>query len=62
MSNWLLRLWRRFDAWGDATPHRAVASTPCFPTVPSFKSPRSPSLELLEHTRRTRDGSAASPR
>src|ERR1035441_3773841 len=40
----------------DATPRRVDASPPSFPTVPSFKSPRSSSLELLEHAERTRDG------
>ena len=54
MLNWLVRLGRKFSV--DDAPPRVDASTPGFPTVPSFKSPRSSSLELLEHARRTRYG------
>jgi hypothetical protein len=54
MLNWLVRLGRKFSV--DDAPPRVDASTPGFPTVPSFKSPRSSSLELLEQVRRTRYG------
>src|ERR1035437_8490114 len=49
MLNWLVRLGRKFSV-DDATS-RVDASPPGFPTVPSFKSPRSSSLELLEQVK-----------
>ncbi len=51
----LVRLWRSINAWMMRRP-RFDASTADFSTVPSFKSPRSSSLELLDQVRPTRYG------